>query len=145
MSRNVFEQLSQVLQNDVRQFPTFARQALEIEGMTVLADAKRLSRVNTGYYRASWQAGPVKRSGNTWTKRVWNNADYAYYLEYGFRSHFVPGEWVGNVFRYDPSASGGMYVGPKGGYVRGDFTLKRSTRGSAVRLARYMSQRMGVR
>ena len=39
----------------------------------------------------------------------------------------MPGHWEGKTFVYsrnDPK--GGMYVGPKGGYVRGKFVMRRA-------------------
>lgn len=84
--------------------------------------------VNTGDYRRNWKHDTTAmRRGNSYSARCYNVLDYASHLEHGFRSHFVPGHWEGNVFVYsrdDPE--GGMYVGPRNGYVRGHFTLKRA-------------------
>lgn len=86
--------------------------------------------INTGAYRRNWQSDKTaKRSGRRYIVRFYNPLDYASHLEYGFRSHFVPGHWEGHTFIYgrnDPK--GGMYVGPKGGYVRGHFVLKRAVK-----------------
>ena len=86
--------------------------------------------VNAGAYRRNWQSDKAaKRSGRRYIVRFYNPLDYASHLEYGFRSHFVPGHWEGYTFIYgrnDPK--GGMYVGPKGGYVRGHFVLKRAVK-----------------
>ena len=41
----------------------------------------------------------------------------------------VPGHWEGNTFVYNrDDPEGGMFVGPKGGYVRGHFTMKRAAK-----------------
>ncbi|MFR1755137.1 MAG: HK97 gp10 family phage protein [Oscillospiraceae bacterium] len=84
--------------------------------------------VSTGAYRRNWQSDKAaKRSGHRYIVRFYNPLDYASHLEYGFRSHFVPGHWEGKTFVYsrnDPK--GGMYVGPKGGYVRGKFVMRRA-------------------
>lgn len=66
--------------------------------------------------------------GTSYKIDVYNNLDYAKHLEYGFRSHFVPGYWEGHTFVYQPGFPGGMYVGPYNGFVRGHFTLMRAIR-----------------
>ena len=61
--------------------------------------------------------------------RFYNPLDYAGHLEHGFRSHFVPGHWEGFTCVYNrDDPEGGMFVGPKGGYVRGHFTMKRAVK-----------------
>lgn len=86
--------------------------------------------VNTGDYRRNWKSDRrARRSGKKYIVRFYNPLDYAGHLERGFRSHFVPGHWEGFTFVYsrnDPE--GGMFVGPKGGYVRGHFTMKRAVK-----------------
>lgn len=97
---------------------------------TDLSEPKRQQTgiVNTGDYRRNWKSDKTARqSGDRYVVRVFNNLDYAKHLEYGFRSHFVPGHWAGHTFVYRPGdPEGGMYVGPPGGYVRGHFVLKRA-------------------
>lgn len=101
--------------------------------------------VNTGAYRYNFHTGTKTRpaysstrmhdgskprkQGKTWIIDVYNNLDYASFLEMGFRSHFVPGHWEGNTFVYqrnDPE--GGMYVGPWGSYVQGIWALRTAMR-----------------
>lgn len=86
--------------------------------------------VNSGDYRRNWKSDKkAKRAGRRFIVRFYNPLDYAGHLEHGFRSHFVPGHWDGNTFVYsrdDPG--GGMFVGPKSGYVRGHFTMKRAVK-----------------
>lgn len=101
--------------------------------------------VNTGEYRYNFHTGSKTRpaysaakmhdgskprkQGKTWIIDVYNNLDYTGHLEYGFRSHFVPGHWERNTFVYqrnDPE--GGMYVGPRNGYVQGTFALRTAMR-----------------
>ena len=76
-----------------------------------------------------------KRYGKKLQIDVYNNIKYASELEHGFRSHFVPGEWEGETFVYkefkpgaDDNPDGGMYVGPKGGFVKGHWVMKRAIR-----------------
>ena len=100
--------------------------------------------VNTGDYRRNFKSGTKAiRAGNSYKIDVFNNLDYAKPLEYGFRSHFVPGHWEGNSFKYqrnDPD--GGMYVGPAGGYVRGHFTLRRAIRRTKTTQAARLNRKM---
>lgn len=86
--------------------------------------------VNTGEYRRNWKSDKTaKRSGKRYIVRFLNGLDYAGHLEHGFRSHFVPGHWEGHTFVYNrDDPEGGMFVGPKGGYVRGRFTMKRAVK-----------------
>lgn len=102
--------------------------------------------VNTGDYRRNFDADKKAiRTGQSYRISVYNNLDYAKPLEYGFRSHFVPGRWEGNVFVHIPNdPEGGMFVGPKNGYVRGHFTLRRAVKRTkdtqAARLNRKMDR-----
>lgn len=84
--------------------------------------------VNAGTYRRNWDSDKTAtRTGKTYFVRVFNPLDYAQHLEHGFRSHFVPGHWEGHTFVYNrDDPEGGMFVGPKGGYVPGHYTLKRA-------------------
>lgn len=86
--------------------------------------------VNTGDYRQNWKSDRrARRSGKKYIVRFYNPLDYAGHLEHGFRSHFVPGHWEGFTFLYNrDDPEGGMFVGPKGGYVRGHFTMKRAVK-----------------
>lgn len=83
---------------------------------------------NTSLYKRSFHSSEhATHSGNKFRVEFSNNTDYAKHLEYGFRSHFVPGHWEGKTFVYarnDPH--GGMYVGPYKGYVRGRFVFRRA-------------------
>lgn len=103
------------------------------EGVYAVRRAKWLCKnlkpdaVNTGNYRNNWHSGtePI-RNGSTYKIDVYNNTDYASFIEHGFRSHFVPGEWRGNSFVYIKGAKTGMYVGPYKGFVRGRHILSRA-------------------
>ena len=101
------------------------------EGVNAVDEAKRICTqekiVNTGNYREQWECYPkALRKGDRYFVRVFNNCDYATHLEYGFRAHFVPGEWVGHSFKYVKGAKRGMYVGKKNGVVPGHYTLHRA-------------------
>lgn len=130
-----------------KDIPAFMEQLAVGEGVYAAGQAKRVCKedgiVNTGNYRENWHAGSKamaagggavhdgarpRRGGCSYTIDVYNNAAYASELEYGFRSHFVPGYWAGKTFVYQPGFPGGMYVGPKGGYQPGHYTLMRALR-----------------
>lgn len=122
---------------------------------------KEPDTVNTGFYRESFHCGKVgtidgkkrvrkahdgakvRKFGKKYKIDVYNSSDYAQHLEYGFRSHFVPGEWKGKTFVYDRNAKTGMYVGKPGDYVRGKFHLKHgidaAKKTQAPRLARKLN------
>lgn len=109
---------------------------------------QKLGIVNTGAYRRNFKSDKkAARAGNTYSVRVFNNLDYAQHLEYGFRSHFVPGKHLSGPIR--SSHPNGIYVGKPGGYVRGHFTMRRAkerteaTQGARLRrkLGRFVNAR----
>mgnify|MGYP001213377293 CR=1 FL=1 len=74
-----------------------------------------------------WDGTLPVRIDNRLRMEVYNNAPYAWYVEYGFRSHFVPGHWEGYIFNYQPhDPEGGIYVSSGMDYVPGRFFLKRA-------------------
>ena len=130
------------------EMPEIMEQLVIGEGVYAVGQARRICKeegiVNNGTYRMSFHAGNkalalgadervydggrVRRSGDRYSIDVYNALDYAKHLEYGFRSHFVPGYWAGSTFVYQPGYPGGMYVGPYNGFVEGHFTLRRAVR-----------------
>lgn len=104
------------------------------EGVYAAGQAKKIATqkraVNLGQYRRGFMSDEKAHVSGKWYRvSFYNNTDYAKHLEYGFRSHFVPGHWEGKTFVYgrdDPE--GGMYVGPPGGYVRGLFVFRLAVR-----------------
>lgn len=114
-----------------RDIPAVMDELVIGEGRYAADQAKRICKqdriVNIGAYRENFHSGDVAiRKGHEYKIDVFNNLDYAKPLEYGFRSHFVPGYWDGKVFVYVPGYPGGMYVGPPGGFVKGHLTLTRA-------------------
>lgn len=129
--------------------PRIMNQLVVAEGVYAVGEARKIAKnepgmLNTGAYRWSFHAGDKvlrhdmghkehdgsapRQRGKTYTIDVYNNIEYAGYLEYGFRSHWVPGYWEGKTFVYQPGAPGGMYVGHKDSWVNGHFTLRRAIR-----------------
>lgn len=103
---------------------------------------KKRTPENTGHLRKNWQVGRVERHGNALVVEVFNPVDYASFVEYGFRSHWVPGYWKGKTFVYDPNAKSGMYVGPKDGWVPGRFMATISMKEIERELPRYLERRV---
>lgn len=126
-----FQAKIQALKDDI---PEIMDSLVVGEGMYARDQARKICKnegiVNTGNYRRNFKCGArAIRSGSFHKIDIFNGLDYAKPLEYGFRSHFVPGHWDGSSFVYqrnDPD--GGMHVGPRGGYVRGHFTLRRAVK-----------------
>ena len=121
----------EALKDDV---PEIMSQIAVGEGQYAVRQARLICKndspdiVNTGDYRRNWKSDKTaRRSGKRFIVRFYNPLEYASHLEHGFRSHFVPGHWEGNTFVYNrDDPEGGMFVGPKGGYVRGHFTMRRA-------------------
>ena len=113
------------------------------------ADKKIKQRTppGSGNLRRMWQVGSVSRSGDAYTVEIINNAEYASYVENGFRAHWVPGKWEGNTFVYiknytpPPGQPGGMQVGPKNGWVDGKFMMRISIKEIEEELPAYMQRR----
>lgn len=137
----------QGLQDLKTALPAIMEELVVGEGVYAVKQArdicKREGIVNNGAYRMNFHAGDKaiiyngeashdgsrpRRAGKAFKIDVYNNLDYAKHLEYGFRSHFVPGYWEGKTFVYQPGFPSGMYVGPYGGFVQGHFTLLRALR-----------------
>lgn len=142
-----FQNQLQALENDI---PEIMDQLAVGEGRYARDQARKICKeegiVNTGDYRRNFKSGTKAiRAGRAYKIDVFNNLDYAKPLEYGFRSHFVPGHWEGSSFVYQKNdPEGGMFVGPPGGFVRGHFTLlravKRTKTNQAARLNRKMDR-----
>ena len=106
------------------------REGISLASVSTQFEIQDRMSSRTGDYRRNWKSDKTaRRSGKRYIVRFYNPLDYASHLEHGFRSHFVPGHWEGNTFVYNrDDPEGGMFVGPKGGYVRGHFTMKRAAK-----------------
>lgn len=70
-------------------------------------------------------------SGGTYTTYLANNLEYASYVNDGHRMdrHFVPGLYIdasSGLMEYDPNQEGGMMVGTKTKFVKGEFMTDRA-------------------
>lgn len=133
------------MENDI---PEIMDQLAVGEGRYARDQARKICKeegiVNTGDYRRNFKSGTKAiRAGRTYKIDVFNNLDYAKPLEYGFRSHFVPGHWEGSSFVYQKNdPEGGMFVGPPGGFVRGHFTLLRAVKRTKTTQAARLNRKM---
>lgn len=140
-----FQNQLQTLENDI---PEIMDQLAVGEGRYARDQARKICKeegiVNTGDYRRNFKSGTKAiRAGRAYKIDVFNNLDYAKPLEYGFRSHFVPGHWEGSSFVYQKNdPEGGMFVGPPGGFVRGHFTLLRAVKRTKTTQAARLNRKM---
>lgn len=140
-----FQNQLQALENDI---PEIMDQLAVGEGRYARDQARKICKeegiVNTGDYRRNFKSGTKAiRAGRAYKIDVFNNIDYAKPLEYGFRSHFVPGHWEGSSFVYQKNdPEGGMFVGPPGGFVRGHFTLLRAVKRTKTTQAARLNRKM---
>lgn len=140
-----FQNKLQALENDI---PEIMDQLAVGEGRYARDQARKICKeegiVNTGDYRRNFKSGTKAiRAGRAYKIDVFNNLDYAKPLEYGFRSHFVPGHWEGSSFVYQKNdPEGGMFVGPPGGFVRGHFTLLRAVKHTKTTQAARLNRKM---
>lgn len=140
-----FQNQLQALENDI---PEIMDQLAVGEGRYARDQARKICKeegiVNTGDYRRNFKSGTKAiRAGRAYKIDVFNNLDYAKPLEYGFRSHFVPGHWEGSSFVYQKNdPEGGMFVGPPGGFVRGHFTLLRAVKLTETTQAARLNRKM---
>ena len=140
-----FQNQLQALENDI---PEIMDQLAVGEGRYARDQARKICKeegiVNTGDYRRNFKSGTKAiRAGRAYKIDVFNNLDYAKPLEYGFRSHFVPGHWEGSSFVYQKNdPEGGMFVGLPGGFVRGHFTLLRAVKRTKTTQAARLNRKM---
>ena len=91
--------------------------------------AKDLTPSVTGDARAKWQTKKAYKVSNGFKASLYNNSEYIGYINNGHRMepHFVPGEWVGDVFDYNPFSKEGTIMGAKTKYVKGKFMLEKAS------------------
>ena len=53
--------------------------------LRVFRVANKLTPVDTGLLRESWDLGPIVKKGNHYEVKIMNSVDYAQYVEYGHR------------------------------------------------------------
>ncbi len=124
-----FRKLSNNINNAIknRVVDNFFMQLLSDIANLVLSKVKKRTPNDrsSGEMRRNWYVSKVTRRGNYLYVEIYNTKEYSSFVENGFRAHFVPGTWSGNVFLYDHDAKEGMFVGDKkSGWVEGKFMLR---------------------
>lgn len=91
--------------------------------------AKDLTPAVTGDAKGKWQTTKAYKVANGFKARLYNNSEHIGYINNGHRmeKHFVPGEWVGDVFDYNPFSKEGVVMGTKTKYVKGQFMLEKAS------------------
>lgn len=90
---------------------------------------KKRTPVKTGNLQRNWRVGNVERHGNAYVVEIYNNTDYASYVEYGHRQE---------VGRYVP-AIGKRLVQP---WVEGKFMMTISMQEIEREFPKYLEKRM---
>jgi hypothetical protein len=137
--RNLAKQFKKAV--DERVIERFIREFMLEMAYRTQAKFKRRTSVNTGDLRRKWMVGKVEKHGNSYVVEIYNNLDYASFIEYGFRSHFVPGEWQGNQFQYIPGHDEGMWVGGKSPWVPGKFMMTISMKEMEREFPKFLERR----
>lgn len=103
---------NQALQLDYGQFLI---SFLKRVGMRALAQTVQLTPVDTGNLKINWKLSDVFVEGKTLSIVMYNQVEYASFIEDGHAQHrrWVPGTWVGGRFVYDPKAETGMMLKEK--------------------------------
>lgn len=92
--------------------------------------AKDLTPAVTGDAKGKWQTTKATKTIKGYRARLYNNSAYIGFINDGHRMepHFVPGEWIGNTFDYNPFSKEGVIMGSKTKYVKGRFMLEKASR-----------------
>lgn len=138
---NSFDDLQKAFNRLQADMPNVMNKLAVGEGVDVVDNATRITGEEKIYrsrnYERSWHSDDVaKVEGDEYSVEVGNTADYAEYIEKGFRRHFVPGYWEGDIFVYDPSAKGGATFGPYTGKRVLERSMKETEATQQARLER---------
>ncbi|MGD9678427.1 MAG: HK97 gp10 family phage protein [Vulcanibacillus sp.] len=95
-----FEQLGQSINKaiDERVVERFIRDFLLEMAYRAERKIKKRTPVDTGDLRRTWRVGEVKRRGNSYIVEIFNNTEYAPYVEYGHRTGSELTTWVEGRF-----------------------------------------------
>lgn len=126
---------------DGNQMDAFLRECLLDLAKKLWRKTKNKTPWNTGLLRGRWEIGAINKNGHIYEIEVFNDEEYAEYVENGFKSHWVPGYWSGNQFVYDKNAKTGMQVGTPGGFVEGKFMLKLSEQEIEQEMERFLQRK----
>ncbi|RXZ77252.1 HK97 gp10 family phage protein [Paenibacillaceae bacterium] len=142
-----FKRMKKNLENADQHIEQFIRDFVHEMAMRAFRKIRKRTPSSNGQLRRAWTVGEVIKTGDSYTVEIFNNLEYASYIENGFRAHWIPGIWEGNTFRYiagykpPKGEPGGMYVGPKDGWVEGKFMLAISMKEIERALPGYLQRR----
>lgn len=84
--------------NDERVIERFIREFMAEMAMRALRKVKKLTPVESGELRRNWKVTNVFKQGNSYVVELYNNTDYAQFIEYGHRSGIDLTEWTEGRF-----------------------------------------------
>lgn len=122
-----FKKLARELERLADDIPKIMNELAVGEGANVVKIAKRITNdeqiYRTRNYKRSFHSDDKARvAGDTYFVNAGNTAEYAEYIEKGFKRHFVPGHWEGDIFVYDHNEKTGAVFGP----MQGRWVMKRA-------------------
>ncbi len=79
---------------DERVIDRFIRDFLLEMAMRSVRKIKKRTPVDTGELRRNWQVGRVERHGDAYVVEIYNNTDYAQFVEFGHRTGVDLTQWV---------------------------------------------------
>lgn len=120
----------------------FMRECLLDLAKKLWRKTKNKTPFNTGLLRNTWHLGTITKSGDMYEIELYNDTEYAEFVENGFKAHWVPGRWEGHQFVYDKNErKSGMFVGKPGTYVEGKFMLKLSEQELEREMERFLQRK----
>lgn len=123
--RNLATRFESIINSN--QMDAFMRECLLDLAKKLWRKTKNKTPFNTGLLKNTWKIGTISKIGDMYEIEVYNDTEYAEWIENGFKAHWVPGRWEGHQFVYDKNErKSGMFVGKPGTYVEGKFMLKLS-------------------
>ena len=95
-----FEKMTKSFQKalDERVIERFMREFLLEMAHRSERKIKKRTPVDTGNLRRNWQVGNIERRGNVLQVEIYNNTEYATYIEYGHRAGADLSRWVEGRF-----------------------------------------------
>lgn len=95
-----FEKLAKSFKKavDERVIERFIQDFLLEMAFRALRKIKKRTPVDTGELRRNWQVGRVVRQGNIYVVEIYNNTDYASFVEFGHRTGVDLTKWVEGRF-----------------------------------------------
>jgi len=83
---------------DERVIERFIRDFLLEMAMRAMRKIKKRTPVDTGELRRNWMVGSVVRQGDAYVVEIYNNTDYAVFVEFGHRTGADLTKWVEGRF-----------------------------------------------